>query len=156
MFLYVSTAYSNCNQDIVKEEFYKPPFDPNVMIKWAEMAETDEDKLTNEIITSKIIVPWPNTYTFTKALSEELVRQFGKCCPVVVVRPSIIIATYCDPIPGWLNNISGINGVVFGIGLGFIRSMMGKGEYVMDAVCADMVTNTSFAAMCYTHLKKYV
>lgn len=66
MFLYVSTAYSNCNQETIKESFYKPPFDPNVMIKWAEMATTDEEKLTNEIITTKVIAPWPNTYTFTK------------------------------------------------------------------------------------------
>lgn len=156
MFCYVSTAYSNIydSQSHVDEVFYAPPFDPEWIIKFAESVKTDDEKAMYDILTSKIIHPWPNTYTFTKAISEDLVRQYGNGFPVVVVRPSIVIATYSDPIPGWMNNAAGINGTVYGIGLGFIRSMPVGAETLTDAVCADMVTNSTLAVMCYTYLKK--
>lgn len=38
---------------------------------------------------SSLIKGWPNTYTFTKAVAEELVRTMGKDLPLCVVRPSI-------------------------------------------------------------------
>lgn len=68
MFCYVSTAYSNIynSQPHVSDNFYCPPYNPEWMIKCAESVQTDEDKDLYEIITSKIIAPWPNTYTFTK------------------------------------------------------------------------------------------
>lgn len=57
-----------------------------------------------------------------------------------------MIATYSDPIPGWVNNVSGLNGIVVGIGSGFIRGLAGHPDLTGDAVCADFVTNATFAA----------
>ena len=88
VFLHISTAYSNCPLSRVEEKFYAPPFDPEYMIKIAESL-TEENTLSFEIMTESIIRPWPNTYTFTKALSEELVRVFGQSFPVAMMRPSI-------------------------------------------------------------------
>lgn len=90
MFIYVSTAYSHCYRPDIKEEFYKCPFDPDTIIRISEMVEMNEDEQENyEAMTAKLIPPWPNTYTYSKALSEELVRNFGKRFSTVVVRPSI-------------------------------------------------------------------
>lgn len=40
-------------------------------------------------LTDRLIRPWENTYVYTKALSEELVRRVAHKFPTVVVRPSI-------------------------------------------------------------------
>jgi len=40
-------------------------------------------------IDFSILQDWPNTYTFTKAIAEDAVREFGKGMPVAMVRPSI-------------------------------------------------------------------
>lgn len=43
--------------------------------------------------------------------------------PVVVLRPSIVIPIYQDPIPGWTDNINGPTGLLIGAGKGVIRTM---------------------------------
>lgn len=88
--IHISTAYSHCPMTHVAEQFYQPPFDPHRMIQLAEqLIDDDRRQAEFEIMTEKIIRPWPNTYTYTKALSEELVRQFAENFPVAVIRPSI-------------------------------------------------------------------
>ena len=37
----------------------------------------------------RMLKEWPNTYTFTKAIAEDAVREYGKGLPVAVVRPAI-------------------------------------------------------------------
>lgn len=88
--VHISTAYSHCPMSHVAEQFYRPPFDPHRMIELAEqLIDNEVGQNEFEIMTEKIIRPWPNTYTYTKALSEELVRQFAENHPVALIRPSI-------------------------------------------------------------------
>lgn len=89
MFVYVSTAFSHCYQENIDEIFYECPFDPDKMIKLVETMEQNGESDILEIITDSVISPWPNTYTFTKALSEEIVRRYGTKIPTIVIRPSI-------------------------------------------------------------------
>lgn len=42
-----------------------------------------------EIATKKIILPHPNTYTYSKRLAESLVASENGNIPVVIVRPSV-------------------------------------------------------------------
>ncbi len=44
----------------------------------------------------RLIKPWPNTYAFTKAIAEDVVRFKGANLPVVVVRPAIGIVLVLD------------------------------------------------------------
>lgn len=41
------------------------------------------------LFNSRLIEDWPNTYVFTKAEAEEIVRLNGKDLPISVFRPSI-------------------------------------------------------------------
>ena len=41
----------------------------------------------------------PNTYTFTKALGENLLLNEAKDLPVAIFRPSIVGAAYEEPLP---------------------------------------------------------
>lgn len=49
----------------------------------------------------------PNTYTYTKALAENLIfEQTGKL-PIAIVRPSIVASSFLEPVPGWIDNSNG-------------------------------------------------
>lgn len=85
-YLFISTAYSNCIHEVVEEKYYdNVGVDPMTMVRLAE--SVDEDQLN--VLCRKIIQPWPNTYTYTKMLTENLVRQYCDRLPVAIVRPSI-------------------------------------------------------------------
>lgn len=90
MFTYISTAFSHCHRKYIEETFYDAPLDPEEMIRIAEYHEKHSgaaDAL--EVLTEHFCSPWPNTYSFSKALSEELMRQYGERLPIIVIRPSI-------------------------------------------------------------------
>ncbi|XP_031634319.1 fatty acyl-CoA reductase wat-like [Contarinia nasturtii] len=148
MFAYISTAFSHCVRKYIEEKFYEAPIDPEDMIRIAEHFEDhNEDESVLDIITESFVWPWPNTYSFSKALSEELMRQYGQRIPIVVIRPSIVIATHEDPIPAWCNNIYGLNGMLVACGLGFLRIMVFDRDLKGDIICADFVTNSTLAAI---------
>ena len=52
-----------------------------------------------DTLTPKLIQPRPNTYTYTKAMAERILEEDAKDLPVVIVRPSIVGATWQDPFP---------------------------------------------------------
>lgn len=151
-FMYMSTAYANCPQMEIKETFYETPMDPFCMMKLAKML-SDDDKYELKVFTEKIVHPWPNTYAYTKALAEELMRIYCQRLPIVVVRPSIIMMTYEDPIPGWLNNFYGINGVFTGVGMGVLRIFYIDNRKRADIIPADIVVNSSLAVIWHTVMK---
>ncbi|XP_075988903.1 fatty acyl-CoA reductase wat-like [Anticarsia gemmatalis] len=146
--IHVSTAFCHAtlertNTDVA-EEFYPCPIPPHTMIALAE--ELDEAKMNN--ITKGLIDGWPNTYTFTKALAEELVRTSSDNLPVCVVRPPIVLPTYYEPNPGWLDvsTIMGPSGVYLGGGIGVLRVF--HTDISMDLYVAplDYVNNAIIAA----------
>lgn len=85
-FVYISTAYSQCpNWENIKEIFYEPPMHFRRALELPKSFDTDViDALTRHIIT-----PWPNTYTFTKAVTESMIKHYQTQLPLAVVRPSI-------------------------------------------------------------------
>ncbi|XP_055387561.1 fatty acyl-CoA reductase wat-like [Condylostylus longicornis] len=153
VFAYISTGYSNCNRKVIEEKFYEPPVDSEGIITFFEkLNQIELDEI--ERLTDIIIKPWPNTYVFSKCLSEDLVRRYGKKFPTIVIRPTIVISTHEDPVPGWCNNIYGLNGVLVACGTGVLRVMPFDRNLIGDVVCADHVTNSTLAAMWYTDLKQ--
>ena len=54
----------------------------------------------------------PNTYTFTKALAEELILSKGQRLPLAIIRPSIVVASWEYPMKGWVDNFNGPTGLV--------------------------------------------
>lgn len=59
----------------------------------------------------------------------------------------VVVSTYQDPIGGWTNNMTGVNGLCVGIGIGFLRHLHIKKDFVIDVICADFVTNTTLASI---------
>ena len=52
----------------------------------------------------KVVDTYPNTYSTTKGLGEHLVAVEAGDVPVAIIRPSVVISTYQDPIPGWIDS----------------------------------------------------
>ncbi|KAK9879060.1 hypothetical protein WA026_003875 [Henosepilachna vigintioctopunctata] len=121
-FLYISTAYSHCPQELIKEEFYQPPIQHNALIQLVDIL----DRETLEKITPILLGEWPNTYSYTKAVAESLIQLEGGCLPIAIVRPSIIIGAVNEPIPGWIDSIYGPTGLFLLGSLGIVRTAYGN------------------------------
>ncbi|XP_063930528.1 fatty acyl-CoA reductase 1-like isoform X2 [Zophobas morio] len=85
-FVYVSTAFSNCVHLDIKEEFYEPPLTPE---KFFAVVNSLHEDILDEI-TPRLLENFPNTYVYSKNISEDLVKSAGESLPVAVVRPPIV------------------------------------------------------------------
>lgn len=102
IYIHISTAYSHCPRQHIEERFYEPPMSPYQMLELAERL-TGRDQEEVEIMTDQLIRPWPNTYTYTKALTEELVRDYRTKFTIAVIRPTIgINIVFCRYVLGIL------------------------------------------------------
>ncbi|KOB71176.1 putative fatty acyl-CoA reductase [Operophtera brumata] len=112
-FIHVSTAYCHSTTGRIGsemlEQFYECPMSPDIMIKLAEEG-------------------WPNTYTFSKAIAEEVVRtERGD------LRAAIIL---------------------LGIGLGIVRVFFVDNKIKLSFVPVDYVNNATIAAGWDTAVKQ--
>lgn len=83
--VHVSTAYTQCPRRYIEEKFYPPPLDSGEMLM---LTKFTSDKML-ECITPVLLDKWPNTYTFTKAIAEDVVHQHGNGLPIGMFRPGI-------------------------------------------------------------------
>lgn len=82
-FIHVSTAFSQCGESILEERAYQSNISAEVVIN---MVDTLTDQ-TLEEMRQQLLGNQPNTYAYTKALSEDFL---SKCeLPVGILRPSI-------------------------------------------------------------------
>ncbi|XP_022167367.1 fatty acyl-CoA reductase wat-like isoform X2 [Myzus persicae] len=136
-FVHVSTAYSHCPRKEIKEEYYKVP------VTVTEL----KNMLVDNVPTSKIIEDWPNTYTFTKAVTENMILTNGNRLPISIFRPSIIGCTHSEPEPGWLENMNGPTGLVTAAVVGFLRTAPNIGSKITDIIPADYTVNALISVM---------
>ncbi|KAK7098167.1 fatty acyl-CoA reductase 1-like [Littorina saxatilis] len=148
--VHVSTAYANCDREHVAEQVYDPPLDPHKLIDAIEWMDTE----TIGALTTKLIGSRPNTYTYTKAMAEALLVEEAKDLPVAIVRPSIVGASWEEPVPGWVDNLNGPTGLLVAIGKGLLRSMLGNFHATADLIPVDIATNAMIAAAWYTGVEK--
>lgn len=86
LFIHVSTFYTNPHIKPIESKIYPPPMDWKEALKLMDSDLPDE---TFNIVTRKFIETYPNTYTFTKNLGENLVNDHSYLFPVLIVKPSI-------------------------------------------------------------------
>ncbi|GLH02167.1 LOW QUALITY PROTEIN: Putative fatty acyl-CoA reductase CG5065, partial [Gryllus bimaculatus] len=181
-FVYISTAYSNCDRDEVGEEFYNAVHDPETIIRLVEVMDGD----IIDALTPKLLGKRPNTYTYTKALAENVLQEHNKKLPIVVVRPSIgqylktkdfqkrklktfcnkfttfnttnhiivsVLSTINEPMPGWIDSWNGPSPFVAAGAKGLLHGMAGDASMVADVIPADIVVNLTICAAWRTALK---
>ncbi|XP_011860548.1 PREDICTED: putative fatty acyl-CoA reductase CG5065 [Vollenhovia emeryi] len=137
VFVYISTAYCHLEEKILRERTYPPPADPYKVIKCVEWMDDD----VVEAMTDKILGEVPNTYAFTKALSESIVEDSMLHIPSIIMRPSIVIPIWKEPLPGWTDNINGPTGLLIGAGKGVLRTMYCNENSYADYLPVDIAVN---------------
>ncbi|XP_068986773.1 putative fatty acyl-CoA reductase CG5065 isoform X3 [Bombus flavifrons] len=137
-FVHVSTAYSNANLQEIGEKVYTTSLKPSEVIDMCDRF----DKTSINQIEKRILKTYPNTYTFSKNLAEQIVASKCKDLPVAIVRPSIIGASLEEPCPGWLENISAITGIVLLVSKGCATAILARKDARMDVVPVDFVVDT--------------
>lgn len=85
LFAHMSTAYTNPHLDLTDERLYHIDHDWRDVIKMAETLSLDE----LEAVSKKFIDYHPNSYTFSKQVSEHMVNDYRKDLPIIIHRPSI-------------------------------------------------------------------
>ncbi|KAH8394392.1 hypothetical protein KR222_001129 [Zaprionus bogoriensis] len=135
VFAHVSTTYSNPSEIEVEERVYPPYADWRTTVKLAETY----DEETLDILNLKYGNFQPNTYTFTKSLAEHVANDYKDQLPIFIFRPSIVISTLEEPVPGWADNFNGPTGMLVACGIGILRSQNCDPHIVADFVPADVV-----------------
>ncbi|XP_058046540.1 fatty acyl-CoA reductase 2-like [Ahaetulla prasina] len=144
--VHISTAYSNCNRRHIEEVCYPVPVEPKKLLDLV----TCMDESLIEAITPNLIEGWPNTYTFSKALTEYLIQQEKGDLNVAIVRPSIVGASWQEPFPGWIDNFNNVNGFLVAAGKGVIRSLKCNPAAVANIIPVDLAVNLTITAGWYT------
>nr|QGV11525.1 FAR5 [Tetrastichus brontispae] len=144
--LHVSSTYSHTDKYVVEEKLYPYDVDWKKVIK---IAETVDDH-TLRVLTPKFMEGFPNTYTFTKRLAECVVADYAGILPIAIFRPSIVISSMEEPMPGWLDNFNGPVGLMVGGGKGVLRV-----AYVSSNISADfMPVDVAIKAMIVSTWKR--
>ncbi len=145
-FLHVSTCYVNSNRPDghIEEKVYPLGFDIEEMI--AKVMKMPPSDLEN-ISTTGLLHSWPNTYTMTKAMTEQLLIKNRGDVPLVILRPSIVGSAWTEPTPGWVDVISAAGAVYIAVGMGVIKFLPGSPKNVGDVIPVDYVANAIIASV---------
>ncbi|XP_052125760.1 fatty acyl-CoA reductase 1-like isoform X1 [Frankliniella occidentalis] len=139
--VYISTAYTNTNLRRIEERLYPTELDWRTVISAVENADTAN---TMDLLGHKLIGFHPNTYTFSKALAEQVMADAAATLPVVIVRPSIVVGAVKEPLPGWLDNLNSPASMWAAVNMGVLRvSKLSKKDALLDWMPVDIVTKAT-------------
>lgn len=142
-FIYVSSAYANVDKPgRVEEKIYPMKQDPSIVLK--TILKLPLDQL--ERMTPSITAGFPNTYTFSKCLCEQLLKAARGTLPVIIMRPSVIGSSWAEPTPGWVDTLSTCGAMYLLSGLGLLKITQGKTSAIADIVPVDLVANACIVA----------
>src|SRR6266481_1506541 len=83
---------------------------------------------------------WPNTYSYTKSLGEQLVLASRDTLEVTVVRPAVIESAMRDPFPGWNQGVNTSAPLTYLAGRGY-RFYPAKADLVLDVIPVDLAAH---------------
>ncbi|XP_022903743.2 fatty acyl-CoA reductase 1-like, partial [Onthophagus taurus] len=148
--IHLSTAYCNVEIENMEEKVYPIDVDPYKII---DMVEWMDEKCLNAI-TKRLLGPHPNTYTFTKRLAEIIAVDMADKVPLIIPRPSIVVPSLSEPMPGWVDNFYGPMGIFLAGGIGILKSCLLDGEAIPEVIPVDFAIN-SVICCGYERLNKY-
>ncbi|XP_034665874.1 fatty acyl-CoA reductase wat-like [Drosophila subobscura] len=142
-FVHVSTAFSNCVIHYIEEKFY-PEHLTCDSEKVLQMCDQLSEELTDNM-SPALLGSYPNTYTYTKALAEDVILREGSDLPISIFRPAVIIASHKEPISGWIDNLYGPIAILFGVARGVLRIATIDVKAQASLVPVDFCANLALA-----------
>ena len=95
---------------------------------------------------------WRDTYTFTKAMGEQLFARHRGDVPGLILRPSVIESALRTPTPGWIDGYRMLEPLIIGYARRQLTEFPGNPEAVLDVVPVDVVVNALLMAIPFTHV----
>ncbi|XP_053621972.1 putative fatty acyl-CoA reductase CG8306 [Plodia interpunctella] len=140
--VHVSSAYVNSYLKEAHEKVYETPEDAEKVIAMINsMSDEELDKAEANLLKTH-----PNTYTFTKHLAEHEVVKCADIFPCTIVRPTMIVAAWKEPVPGWTCSKVGPQGFLMGAAKGVVRRLPLAAENIADYIPVDVVVNQLLVA----------
>jgi nucleoside-diphosphate-sugar epimerase len=90
---------------------------------------------------------WHDTYTFTKAMGEQVIAKCRGDLPTIIVRPSIIESSLDDPEAGWLDGLKVADPLIAHYSKGRLPDFPADPDIVLDLIPVDIVANAILAAL---------
>ncbi|CAH0712942.1 unnamed protein product, partial [Brenthis ino] len=140
--VHVSSAYVNSYLTEVYEKVYDTPADVESIIN---LAEKLSDQALHDM-EKTLMKDHPNTYTFTKHLAEHEVKKYEDKFPCTIVRPTMIVAAWKEPVVGWTCSKVGPQGFLMGASKGVVRRLPLNKDTVADYIPVDVVVNQLLVA----------
>lgn len=111
----------------------------------------DRDRLVEEGMEQARRRGWHDTYTYTKALGEQLFTRHRGEVPGLVLRPAIIESALRSPEPGWVEGFRMMDPLIVAYARGQLFDFPGNPESLLDIVPVDTVGHALLAAIPWTH-----
>ena len=114
-----------------------------------------EQRLTNEGLKRAHARGWNDTYTYMKALGEQMIAKTRGNLPTAIIRQSIMESSLEDPEPGWLGGaLRMADPLIVGFGKGRLPDFPGDPDSILDIIPADFVINAILAATVQTYYRQ--
>lgn len=146
--VYVSTAFSQSNIKFIEEKVYPVPLTYEEVNKTVEIIERRNlSKEDEEKFTKILLGDYPNTYIFTKSIAEGILNENARDLPFCIFRFPVALATYREPVVGWLDTVQGFNQGIIALGTGVIHVVICPDDRdLLYLVPADFVCNALIAS----------
>ena len=113
----------------------------NIREKWIE------DRLIDAGLKRAHVRGWNDTYTYMKALGEQMIAKMRGDLPTAIIRQSIMESSLEEPEPGWLSGtLRMADPIIVGFGKGRLPDFPGDPDSILDIIPVDFVVNAMLAA----------
>ncbi|XP_073813122.1 putative fatty acyl-CoA reductase CG8306 [Musca autumnalis] len=143
-FVHCSTAYIYPLDNVIEEKIYNLPNDWRKAIQIAETYDAE----TLEVLRLKYTNFYPNAYSFTKNLGEQVIADHSHLLPMTIVRPAIVAPAYLEPEPGYLENLNGPMGILAVKMMGVSQMTYMNPNLNLALMPVDMVTCCTIVSGC--------
>ena len=114
-----------------------------------------EQRLIDEGLKRAHARGWNDTYTYMKALGEQMITKTRGDLPTAIIRQSIMESSLEDPEPGWLGGaLRMADPLIVGFGKGRLPDFPGDPNSILDIIPADFVINAILAATVQTYYRR--
>jgi fatty acyl-CoA reductase len=143
-YVHMSTCYVNFkrhSRQVVRETIYPLDFDAEDMCKFI----LAQDPSMMPVVTNRVLKQhgFPNTYTLTKAMGEQILERRKGSLPMTIIRPAIVGCAWREPMPGWVDALTAAGGIYLTSGLGILRELHCKPDIISDLIPVDYVVNAT-------------
>ena len=99
-YVQVSTCYANCQLMKIDEKIYPTRVTVEHVMEMTKWIPSDE---LDKICKDELYDGRPNSYVFTKSLSEDYLGRNGRGLPVAIGRLSMVVSAQKEPEPGFID-----------------------------------------------------